>query len=178
MKLHILSDLHLEFDPFPMPSTDADIVVLAGDIDLGTGGLAWAMNAIRKPVIYVPGNHEFYFRHMNKTAIEMREIAAGSGNIHLLDNDEVIIDGVRFLGCTLWTNFELFGSDPSVVGILREFGRQRHRRFSEKHPLWHCLVFCLGFRVLTQYKRGMAGAETPERLRWPDRGGHPPSAKP
>jgi hypothetical protein len=33
MKLHILSDLHTEFAAFAPPETDADAVILAGDID-------------------------------------------------------------------------------------------------------------------------------------------------
>lgn len=31
-------------------------------------------------------------------------------NIYILENDFVTIEGVNFLGCTLWTNFELFGN--------------------------------------------------------------------
>ncbi len=63
MKLHILNDLHLEFEDFEPPATDAEVVILAGDIGVGMGGLHWAEHRFPgKPVIYVPGNHEFY-RH-------------------------------------------------------------------------------------------------------------------
>jgi len=40
MKLHILNDLHIEFEDFEPPVSDADVVVLAGDI--GVEGLRWA----------------------------------------------------------------------------------------------------------------------------------------
>lgn len=56
MKLQILSDLHNEFTLFRPPQTDADIIVLAGDIDLGTRGVEWAASSFDgRPVIYVPG---------------------------------------------------------------------------------------------------------------------------
>ncbi|MDZ8068309.1 MAG: hypothetical protein RMY64_22210 [Nostoc sp. DedQUE08] len=52
MKIHILSDLHLEFKPFNTPDINADIVVLAGDIDLRERGIKWAIQNIpNKPVI-------------------------------------------------------------------------------------------------------------------------------
>ena len=46
MKLHILNDLHIESEDFAPPATDADAVVLAGDIGVGLGGLhhAYAQN--------------------------------------------------------------------------------------------------------------------------------------
>ena len=63
MKLHILSDLHLEFSTFQPPPTDADVIVLAGDIDKGNKGIYWARETFpAKPILYVPGNHEFYAR--------------------------------------------------------------------------------------------------------------------
>jgi len=61
MKLHILSDLHTEFADFSPPETGADVVILAGDIGVGVGGVEWAARRFSKvPVVYVPGNHEFY----------------------------------------------------------------------------------------------------------------------
>jgi len=61
MKVHILNDLHIEFEDFTPPGTDADVVVLAGDIGVGTGALPWIERCFpTRPVIYVPGNHELY----------------------------------------------------------------------------------------------------------------------
>ena len=116
MKLHILNDLHVEFDDFFVPETDADVVILAGDIGVGTGGIDWAAVRIpNKPVIYVAGNHEFY--HHEIELIEQLKSQAAE-HVHVLDNDEVIIDGTRFLGCTLWTDFLL-------DGVVAEFTAMR-----------------------------------------------------
>lgn len=107
MKLHILSDLHIEFGAFDPPDTGADIIVLAGDIGVGLEGLRWAeAHFSDTPVIYVPGNHELY--HHDITLIDELK-ARAKGPIRVLDNDEIEIDGVRFLGCVLWTDFSLFG---------------------------------------------------------------------
>jgi predicted phosphodiesterase len=115
MKIHVLSDLHLEFAPFEAPATDADVVVLAGDTHPGTRGLAWAREAFpTQPVIYVCGNHEFYGQSIPKHQNRLRDLARGT-NVHLLDNESLSIAGVRFLGCTLWTDFALFG-DPRIAG--------------------------------------------------------------
>lgn len=109
MKLHILSDLHLEFSTFEPPATDADVIVLAGDIGKGNKGVYWARQAFPdKPILYVPGNHEFYGTQRQET-LALLNMAGQENGIHILDDAEIIIDGVRFLGCTLWTDFMLFG---------------------------------------------------------------------
>ena len=111
MKIYILSDLHLEFRPFtpdPEALDAADVIVLAGDIYPGINGITWARKTFGdKPVVYVAGNHEFYGRHWDKLLGQMRETAV-SENVHFLENDSVEIKGVRFLGATLWTDFEFF----------------------------------------------------------------------
>ena len=107
MKLHILSDLHTEFADFDPPRTDADIVVLAGDIGVGTGGVEWAKQWFPDvPVLYVPGNHEYYGHDIHETDLLA---AVSSPNIQILDNNSYVIDAVRFLGMTLWTDFLLYG---------------------------------------------------------------------
>lgn len=126
VKLHILSDLHLEFSRFDPIETDADVIVLAGDIWKGANGIRWARGQWEnKPIIYVPGNHEFYHMERVSTLAEMRDAAREYG-VHLLDNDEVIIDGpedsVRLLGATLWTDFELGGADAKPWA-MHEGGR-------------------------------------------------------
>lgn len=109
MKVLILSDLHLEFAPFePVPDLEFDVVILAGDIHSpAKRAVQWAADRFRdKPVIYVIGNHECFDGLISTTLVEARREAEGS-NVHLLDGDEMVIDGVRFLGATLWTDFEL-----------------------------------------------------------------------
>ena len=123
MKLHILSDLHTEFHEFSPPETDADVVVLAGDIGVGLDGIAWAAREFPElPVVYVPGNHEFYGYDIGFVD---RLKAAEHPNVHVLDNNTLDIDGVRFLGCTLWTDFKLNGEGEAW------FARQRAKRLIE-----------------------------------------------
>ncbi len=109
MRLHVLSDLHLEFAGFRPPRTDADVVILAGDTHVGCEGVAWAAGAFGDhPVVYVPGNHEFYGHALPKHVHDMRRAARGT-NVHVLDRGVLDLDGVRILGCTLWTDFALDG---------------------------------------------------------------------
>ena len=123
MKLHILSDLHTEFADFSPPETDADVVILAGDIGVGLGGIEWAARRFPKaPVIYVPGNHEFYNHDIGLTE-ELK--AAAPPNIHLLNNDKLELHGIRFLGSTLWTDFNLNGASEAW------FSRRRAKRLME-----------------------------------------------
>ena len=89
------------------PRNDADVVVLAGDIARPREAALWALG-FDKPVLYVLGNHEFYGSSIDGAAAELKRLCAGT-HIHVLDNDEIVIDGVRFLGTTLWTDFMLFG---------------------------------------------------------------------
>lgn len=115
MKLLVLNDLHVEFEGFDPPATDADVVILAGDIHVGTKGLAWARKKFPSvPVIYVLGNHEYYGEALPKHTDKLKDLAKGS-NIHILENDRLDLDGVVFLGTTLWTDFRLFG-DPRHAG--------------------------------------------------------------
>ena len=117
MKLHVLSDLHTEFADFSPPKTDADVVILAGDIGVGLGGIEWAARRFAKaPVIYVPGNHEFYNHDIGLTD-ELK--AAAPANIHVLNNDTLQLDGVRYIGCTLWTDFKLYGEGEAWFAMRR-----------------------------------------------------------
>ncbi|MDB6088136.1 MAG: metallophosphoesterase [Gammaproteobacteria bacterium] len=111
-KIRIFSDLHLEFCDWTPPPAEADFVVLAGDIHCGTRGLKWARRQFPDtPVIYVPGNHEFHGGSLPEVLTALRKEAQRSG-VQLLDGDEFIHGGIRFLGATLWTDYALYGSAP------------------------------------------------------------------
>lgn len=110
MKIQLLSDLHIEFQSYQYPDCDSDIVVLAGDIHTKDQGVKWAIkNILDKPVVYILGNHEYYGKTYPKLVTEVKELARGT-NIHILEQDVVTINGINFIGCTLWTDFDLFGS--------------------------------------------------------------------
>lgn len=125
MTLYPLSDLHLEFAdwrPLAEVVAAADVVVLAGDIHEHTHGLRWARERFGdKPIIYVAGNHEYYGGHLRGVAAQLRKVAKQLG-IHYLANDEVILGGIRFLGTTLWTDFQLFGADRQTAAMRSAHG--------------------------------------------------------
>ncbi|HEV7915489.1 MAG TPA: metallophosphoesterase [Albitalea sp.] len=130
MKINILSDLHLGFGGMDRPVNDADLVVLAGDISRPREAAAWAMR-FDKPVLYVLGNHEFYGSSLGGAADELKALCRGT-QVRVLDDTELVIDGVRFLGTTLWTNFELYGSGEMKAAaasearrLIRDFSRIR-----------------------------------------------------
>jgi predicted phosphodiesterase len=121
MKLNILSDLHLGFEPFERPVNDADVVILAGDIARPREAAAWA-SGFAKPVLYVAGNHEFYGNSIDGAAAELERLCHGT-HVHVLDDSELVIDGVRFLGTTLWTDFELSGAGELKAAAMAEAKR-------------------------------------------------------
>ncbi len=110
----VLSDLHNEFgERFDCPTDVAcAVAIFAGDIDkpitTALEWLAWQRDKFLGgvPIVYVAGNHEFYGSEMRLAREAGRERAAKLG-IHFLDPGSVVIDGVRFIGATLWTDFEL-----------------------------------------------------------------------
>jgi predicted phosphodiesterase len=121
VKLNILSDLHLSQGELPIPQSDADLVILAGDIARPARALAWATR-IAKPVLYVAGNHEFYGGTLEGTAAQLKRLAAGT-NVRVLDCEEALLGGVRFLGATLWTDFRIAGEGEARAAAIREAER-------------------------------------------------------
>ena len=127
MNIQLLSDLHLESNPHfkPVPLPGADVLVLAGDIgsyqqgsqliqlgidDFGLrrfsplpttcGGAGWPT-----PVLFVPGNHEFDGLEFEQANVRLRASCQRLG-ITWLDRESVVLAGVRFIGCTLWADFD------------------------------------------------------------------------
>ena len=125
MKIQLLSDLHNEFyrpdNPPEIEQTSADVIVLAGDIDVGLDGVVWASNEaerLGKRILYVAGNHEFY--HQDIALLDkMRQVAAKSEWVDLLENDRLVIDGVRILGCTLWTDYQAIGDRKANMEVVQ-----------------------------------------------------------
>lgn len=115
MRIQFFSDIHLEFGDFAIPDTDADVLVAAGDIGLGASGIEWLKSA-GKPVVFVAGNHEFYAGEYAAVRAALAAATAGS-SVHLLEDSEAQIDGVRFVGGTLWTDFN--GADPALMSVAR-----------------------------------------------------------
>lgn len=133
MRIQYLSDLHLESHAFTLKvRPDADVLVLAGD-------LAPAKHSARfeklltqtgdKPTVIIYGNHEFYNSRMEDTKKERRALCLRYPNIHLLDDSWVILNGVQFIGTTLWSDFKLpfthqglYRSDPTLAQAIAAQG--------------------------------------------------------
>ena len=108
MRIALLSDIHLSVNALPFPDVDADIVVLAGDISRPAAAIEWAKSC-PVPIVYVAGNHEFYGSDLISTYEHLNRLSQGS-QIHVLERSEYLHNGVRFLGCTLWSDYRLFDS--------------------------------------------------------------------
>lgn len=113
MKIKIYSDLHLEFEGFEPPQTEADLVILAGDIHTKSRGVAWANETFSVPVIYVCGNHEYYGGHIDRTLRKMKDAAAS--HVHVLENQAFLWQQTRFLCATAWTDFSATGDVVAAV---------------------------------------------------------------
>jgi Calcineurin-like phosphoesterase len=127
VKIQLLSDLHLESNPHftATPTPGADVLVLAGDIgsyqpgsqltalnipDFGLGrfsplpvadgGAGWPV-----PVLFLPGNHEYDGLDFDAAHQRLRETCERLG-IVWLEQETLVLGGVRFVGCTLWTDFD------------------------------------------------------------------------
>ena len=103
-RLHVISDVHREFGAYELPpDLDFDILVAAGDIGEAEASVKWLAQC-GKPVVYVMGNHEFYGREFDDVVKAARAAARGT-RVKVLERTAVTLQGVRFLGTTLWTSF-------------------------------------------------------------------------
>ncbi|OJU25467.1 MAG: metallophosphoesterase [Nitrobacter sp. 62-13] len=121
MLLWILSDLHLDSSRgWDLPAIDTrppfDVLVIAGDLTTRMErGVGWLRERITdQPVIYISGNHEGYGTDWKITINKARNAAADS-NIHVLQNDTLVIGDVTFAGATLWADFSLFGNQKRAM---------------------------------------------------------------
>lgn len=133
MKISYASDLHIEFDYLSLQNKDnSDVLILAGDIipikyiSSDTNDILKFFEEISeqwKDVIIVIGNHEAYRGVIEETKSKLKSFIDQYLNIHVLENDYIEIDDIRFIGSTLWTNF--YKNDP----VAKETARVRMNDF-------------------------------------------------
>ena len=116
MRIQVLSDLHIEFkgNSIPALAPHVELVILAGDLaPVRTRGVAEIAERWRRAthILYVPGNHEFHGSDIDDARLELARQCQRDG-VTLLDRQAITIDGLHFIGATLWTDFLLDG----VVG--------------------------------------------------------------
>lgn len=109
MKLSIVSDLHIEHASWPARNMLGDVRIFAGDIATETMAGMSPVRYIasfpeRTPAIFVPGNHDFYASSIEESLAQWRKEAEEYPWVHVLYNDDVVIDGQHFLGTTLWSD--------------------------------------------------------------------------
>jgi Icc-related predicted phosphoesterase len=145
MRAWIFSDLHIDVNArspwlIPEPRPEHDVVIIAGDICQGLErGVRWIVEhgINEKPVMYVPGNHEYYGFDFDTEFEAGRAAAAEFINIHVLDRDAVAIDGVVFLGVTLWTDYQLYGERSADIAMMRaERSMNDHRVIRRQDRHW------------------------------------------
>lgn len=133
MKIQLVSDLHLEFSPIDITNTNnADVLILAGDIcvanyfsrgeasplrAIADGWREWFWDTCAQydQVIYILGNHEHYKGRFYETFDVLQKALAHVPNLHILDQTWIDIGDYRFVGGTLWTNFDFCGVKALIV---------------------------------------------------------------
>jgi predicted phosphodiesterase len=123
LKIQLLSDIHLETHPHwrAVPLPGADLLVLAGDIgsyqsgsrlegsDFGLEHFS-PLHGWPTPVLFVPGNHEYDGLDFDNAHERLRATCDRLG-IHWLERETLVLGSVRFVGTTLWSDFDALGSD-------------------------------------------------------------------
>jgi Icc-related predicted phosphoesterase len=107
--LYVVSDLHIDTGPFEWPAAAlaADIIIVAGDLANGAFDIEF-LKRPNKPVVFVPGNHDFWTTDGTRDMVEMyadMKRAARGTQVHVLWDEEVELLGVRIIGTPLWTDF-------------------------------------------------------------------------
>jgi predicted phosphohydrolase len=125
MRIHYMSDLHLEFGALEKPLPKGDVVILAGDITLlavldpaktdasaqrvrkATLEFFEAVQRSFEKVIYLMGNHEHYGFCIDESADAIRHHFPG---VTLLENEHIVLGDTVLCGATLWT--DMGGGNP------------------------------------------------------------------
>ncbi len=143
MKIQLLSDLHLEVHPqfVPEPAPDADLLVLAGDIgsyqnDSQVAGDNFGLERFSPlpqwggwptPVVFVPGNHEYDMQDFDAAHDRLRRTCDRLGLLWL-ERETLVLDGVRFVGTTLWSDFDALADHEQCTDLTRRL-RLRQKAF-------------------------------------------------
>lgn len=139
MKIQFMSDLHLEAHPHfaPQPAAGADVLVLAGDIGSYQNGSQLAdpdyglarFSPLAQyagwpvPVVFVPGNHEYDAQDFDAAHLRLRATCERLG-MHWLERETLVLQGVRFVGTTLWTDFDVLSDHEGIQDPVQRLKRR------------------------------------------------------
>jgi predicted phosphohydrolase len=109
MKVRLLSDLHLEFEPFTLSYHGEDVLVLAGDV---SSCIEQTMTLVTQyleenhhtQIVFILGNHDYYHKSIQETHAFYENVDID--RFHYLQNESILIQGIRFYGSTLWTDMD------------------------------------------------------------------------
>jgi Icc-related predicted phosphoesterase len=141
VKIQIFSDLHVDVLPIKKFSIveGVEAVIVAGDT---CEGALRALEHLRRivpmeiPVVMVMGNHEYY-RHFIRSELALARSHAAAFNVHLLENQTVVLGGVRFVGATLWSDYSIFGeANRAAVMSVCAAGMNDHKKVGWQKQPW------------------------------------------
>jgi predicted phosphodiesterase len=169
VKIQLLSDLHLETQPefVASPAPGADLLVLAGDVgsyqpnsrlpgpDFGLERFSPKLGTWPAPVLFVPGNHEYDNRDFDATHAQLRAACERLG-ITWLEREVLVTGGVRFIGCTLWSDFDALADAPRVAG---EPPVNEDRRVKLRHKAFRAANYYLAKMSGTRHGRPLLAPE-------------------
>lgn len=130
MRVWVVSDLHVDVSPWEALVPEHDLLIIAGDVAQGPAAAVVELHRIHaltgKPIVFVPGNHDFL-----DSTLQPKEFQGLAWPIAVLRRGSTVtIGGVRFIGATLWTDFELYeqGYLPQswAIASMPEYGHVRH----------------------------------------------------
>jgi predicted MPP superfamily phosphohydrolase len=154
MRLGYISDLHCEFGQrgYVIPE-DLDVLVLAGDVHTTPENAQLVLKEIKEYtdayILYVLGNHEYYGQIFPAIRKIYKRLAEELENVSLLEKDEIIINDVRFLGTTLWSDLSAPVDNVAAMVSLTDFELIQTVASSRLHPEdytaeWKCCANWLG----------------------------------
>lgn len=169
MRIQILSDLHFEFhkdggkafvNGYLKPK-GVDVLVIAGDIDVA-GHHYDAFSTITKAypdarILFVPGNHDFYGSSIRQGVRDIHFAARKFPNLTVLYNKMVIINGIQFLGTTLWfrrsPGYEIYRYEMNDFRAISDVdpGAFKENKKALRFLRWHLnrKSFCITHHVPT-----------------------------
>lgn len=157
MKIWLFSDLHLEVADLrqPLAIPDANVCVVAGDLCRApANAVHWLAKHVAPamPCIYVAGNHEHYRGSIKEGLEDGYAAAAQFPNVHFLENDFVVVDSVRFIGATLWTDYRIEGR-PEVAMFHARERMNDHRQIAKQRNPWQRFVPEVAYRMHQDSRR-------------------------
>lgn len=113
LRFQLISDIHGRFNRVKWDE-EADLVLCAGDVSENVVEGMKFLKTSPAPVIFIPGNHEFYKgNYLEKLDFLKESCEKSNGHITFADNEVFYIEDTRIISSTMWSNFNNF--DPLLV---------------------------------------------------------------